>query len=63
MVRLFVVSPMGYYEDNLHYVNVFLASGVLRFMKFSCQESEKFFESNTATIFFDMESRTNRWGN
>jgi hypothetical protein len=54
---------MGYYEDNLHYVNVFLASGVLRFMKFSCQESEKFFESNTATLFFDMESRTNRWGN
>ena len=29
MVRLFVVSPMGYYEDKLHYLNVFLASGAL----------------------------------
>ena len=51
MVRLFVVSPMGYYEDNLHYVNVFLAGGVLRFMKFSCQESGNFL-SLTLQFYF-----------
>jgi len=42
---------MGYYEDNLHFVNVFLAGGVLRFMKFSCQESGNFL-SLTLQFYF-----------